>query len=545
MVKWLLPVLFVFPGILNAQNAGPWEAGFALSISNYEGDLHTSQFRASVTDLQPAVSLFMRRKQNDHLALRLNLLAGRLQGSDKSFSTPDWRPVRGVSFTSPLLEGALMAEIFPGGLYKNNRNTSSLHKPASHERSVAPYILLGVGAAFTNPHVNWNDASGNEMIDPELAALDKKAQLRRVNFVMPLGAGLRFTTSQQYTFHIEGAFRPTFSDYIDGFSLAGDPHTNDWYFTLGAGISMAFGHAPKVRTVHIPREKPGDKSDIADRDNDGIADEHDDCPDYPGLRATRGCPDRDRDGVADGVDLCPDEPGYAKSKGCPDSDGDGVADGEDACPDIAGPAASKGCPPADRDRDGIADEKDVCPDMPGQARWNGCPDSDGDGIPDDKDDCPGIKGPTALNGCPDSDSDGVADKNDECPTVAGVKAKNGCPDAPPPAAGVPFKVLYFDSTLPEWQKPSATTLDEALEILKNDPDLKARIEGHTDNTGDEPANDLLSERRAKKCRDYLVAHGIAASRLNFVGFGADRPAFSNDTLEGRKLNRRVEIHFIR
>lgn len=544
MVKWLTLILFIAPVILHAQTAGPWETGGALHLSNYEGDLHTAQFRASLADLQPAVSLYLRKKQNNHLALRLSILAGRLQGSDKSFSTPFWRPLRGVSFTSPLFEGSLVTEIFPGGMYKNNGG-SSLHKVASRQRSVAPYLIIGVGAAYTAPRVNWNDAHGNEMLNPELVALDKQAKTDRVNFVMPLGAGLRISTGQHYTFHIEGAFRPTFSDYIDGFSLAGDPHTNDWYFTLGAGVSVAFGRAPKMHTVHIPREKPGDKSDIADRDNDGIPDEHDDCPDFPGLRATRGCPDRDRDGIADGSDMCPDEPGPAKTKGCPDADGDGVADGEDTCPDIPGPAASHGCPPADRDRDGIADEKDLCPDMPGQARWNGCPDSDQDGIPDNQDDCPGIKGPTSLNGCPDSDNDGVADKNDECPTLAGTKAKNGCPEAPPPAPGVPYKVLYFDSTLPDWQGPSNITLEEALKILSDDPTLKARIEGHTDNTGDEPANDLLSERRAKKVRDYLVAHGVPASRLNFVGFGADRPAFSNDTLEGRKLNRRVEIHFLR
>lgn len=545
MVKWLTLLLFAIPALLSAQNFGPWETGGGLHLLNYEGDLHPAQFRAAMSDLQPAISLCFRRKQNNHLALRLNLLAGRLQGSDKSFSSPDWRPQRGVSFASPLFEGSLAAEIFPGGMYKNYQHPSALHRVANKQRSVAPYLLIGVGAAYTHPQVNWNDANGNEMLNPEFAALDKQAQTQRVNFVMPLGAGLRFSSGQYYSFQIEAAFRPTFSDYIDGFSLAGDPHSNDWYFTLGAGVSVAFGHAPKARVVHIPREKAGDKPDFADRDNDGIADEHDACPDFPGLRSLRGCPDRDRDDVADGEDKCPDEPGDIKLKGCPDADGDGVADIDDACPTIAGTVASRGCPAVDRDRDGIPDGQDVCPDMPGQARWKGCPDSDGDGISDNQDECPGIKGPAALNGCPDSDKDGVADKSDACPTLAGIKTKNGCPETPPPAPGVPYKVLYFNSTLFDWQKPSDITLDETLQILKNDPALKARIEGHTDNTGDEPANDLLSERRAKKVRDYLVAHGIAASRLNFVGFGADRPAVSNDTPEGRVLNRRVEIHFIR
>lgn len=71
----------------------------------------------------------------------------------------------------------------------------------------------------------------------------------------------------------------------------------------------------------------------------------------------------------------------------------------------------------------------------------------------------------------------------------------------------------------------------------------ARIEGHTDNTGKEPANDLLAEKRAKKCLDYLVSKGIDTKRLNFVGYGSQKPMVPNDTRENRQLNRRVEIYF--
>ena len=83
--------------------------------------------------------------------------------------------------------------------------------------------------------------------------------------------------------------------------------------------------------------------------------------------------DRDDDGIIDTEDLCPDEPGKPELNGCPDRDGDGIADGSDDCPDEAGPAENNGCPITDRDGDGIDDDEDECPDVVGTAANNGCP----------------------------------------------------------------------------------------------------------------------------------------------------------------------------
>ncbi len=95
----------------------------------------------------------------------------------------------------------------------------------------------------------------------------------------------------------------------------------------------------------------------ADRDQDGVADPVDACPDVPGVATedpkTNGCPpDRDGDGVLDSVDACPDLKGMKtedpKTNGCPDTDGDGILDPQDACPQLPGPANAdpkrNGCP---------------------------------------------------------------------------------------------------------------------------------------------------------------------------------------------------------
>jgi hypothetical protein len=144
--------------------------------------------------------------------------------------------------------------------------------------------------------------------------------------------------------------------------------------------------------------------------------------------------DRDDDGIPDERDLCPDEPGFGPALGCPDGDADGVSDADDSCPDQAGVREEGGCPAAtegDRDGDGVPDADDACPDEPGPTQRDGCPrreDLDGDTVHDDVDECPGEPGLTELGGCPDLDGDGVADGDDECPAEPGLPEQGGCPD---------------------------------------------------------------------------------------------------------------------
>jgi OmpA-OmpF porin, OOP family len=91
-------------------------------------------------------------------------------------------------------------------------------------------------------------------------------------------------------------------------------------------------------------------------------------------------------------------------------------------------------------------------------------------------------------------------------------------------------------------KPEAEpVLDAAVDVLKENPDVKVRVSGYTDDTGPETYNQGLSERRAKSVRDYLVAHGIDASRLTAVGFGEADPVADNKTKDGRAQNRRVSL----
>ena len=73
------------------------------------------------------------------------------------------------------------------------------------------------------------------------------------------------------------------------------------------------------------------------------------------------------------------------------------------------------------------------------------------------------------------------------------------------------------------------------------PSYKMRISGHTDDTGDDNNNQILSEERAKACYQYIVSQGISPDRLSYAGYGETRPVADNKTRQGRTLNRRVEF----
>ncbi|HEU4523764.1 MAG TPA: OmpA family protein [Gemmatimonadales bacterium] len=102
--------------------------------------------------------------------------------------------------------------------------------------------------------------------------------------------------------------------------------------------------------------------------------------------------------------------------------------------------------------------------------------------------------------------------------------------------------IYFDTGSDVIRQESAPTLKEIGAMLKDHPDLKLTIEGHTDNVGNAESNQTLSERRASAVRQYLIDnHQVDGTRLDAKGLGQTKPVGTNETAEGRQQNRRVEL----
>ncbi len=200
----------------------------------------------------------------------------------------------------------------------------------------------------------------------------------------------------------------------------------------------------------------------------------------------------------------------------------------------------------DRDGDGVVDEKDECPDSAGPVALLGCPDRDGDGVPDIHDKCPNVKGSVNFQGCPapDTDGDGVNDDEDKCPLVKGVKSNFGCPPIKPELitrVNHAADRIFFVRAKARIEQISLSELDRVVSVLQSDTVLRLRIEGYTDSEGTDARNLNLSNRRAKAVEHYLEKQGIPAARMDFIGYGANRPLASNDTPEGMAKNRRVEM----
>lgn len=186
----------------------------------------------------------------------------------------------------------------------------------------------------------------------------------------------------------------------------------------------------------------------------------------------------------------PDRQGYL------DSDGDGVLDKDD------------GAPYAPEDKDGYRDEDGV-PD----------PDNDGDGVPDGDDECPELKGEPDRKGCP---------------SRTYVKIEDG--------QMVIIGKIQFETGSSKITKKSDALLDQIAQALDAQPQVrKLRIEGHTDNVGDDALNQRLSEERAASVKAALVSRGVDDDRLETRGVGEARPIAPNASPGGRQKNRRVEF----
>ncbi len=300
--------------------------------------------------------------------------------------------------------------------------------------------------------------------------------------------GLRIWLAENINFNLTSTYKHSFED------------SNLKHFQHTAGIGFVFGGT--------------------DSDGDGIYDNDDECPETPGLKEFNGCPDTDGDGIKDSDDACPTESGTAEMNGCPDTDGDGIANPDDQCPDVAGVAALQGCP-----------------------------DADGDGVKDSEDNCPNEAGPAANDGCPyeDADNDGVLDKDDDCPEVAGSASNNGCPEITVEVLeelNVQVRTVLFDLGKASVTNDSQSTLDDVTETMKEYPNTRFLVEGHTDSSGSDKLNMNLSTERAAAVKDYLVSQGIPITRLSSQGFGEEQPVATNATRDGRAKNRRVELSLI-
>ncbi|MHB8838275.1 MAG: peptidoglycan-associated lipoprotein Pal [Gemmatimonadaceae bacterium] len=113
------------------------------------------------------------------------------------------------------------------------------------------------------------------------------------------------------------------------------------------------------------------------------------------------------------------------------------------------------------------------------------------------------------------------------------------------AARAAFAVpVYFDYDKSDIRDDQKATLEAKLPIFQANADMRIRVAGHTDNRGSDEYNLALGQRRAAEVKQYLIARGIAADRIDVVSFGEERPAVNQDNEDAWAKNRRDEFEII-
>ncbi len=357
-------------------------------------------------------------------------------------------------------------------------------------KNISPYI--GLGSSFYN--FSFSEANVFSKIIKQKNGLDSKS------FGFDINVGINYSLSDLIGLSFESGFHSILNDNLDAIKIG----NHDDYFTdFNIGISF-----------NLFRKK--------DSDGDGIYDEDDKCPDvaedFDGFDDQDGCPDldNDKDGIPDDVDLCVNIP----------EDIDGFED-YDGCPDL------------DNDNDGILDVDDKCPNKP----------EDIDGF-EDSDGCPDL----------DNDNDGILDVNDKCPNVAenknGYQDEDGCPDVIPfteinkQKESAKFKipsyfVLNADQTFIKntnaIKKMAIKKLNKIVQVMKQNPQIFWRIEGHVEKQKSHSEAIKLSKNLIEIIRKYLVSRGVSPENLQVLAIGDTQPIANNNTVFGRMKNRRIKI----
>jgi OmpA-OmpF porin, OOP family len=340
-----------------------------------------------------------------------------------------------------------------------------------------PYAFAGADYLYYDP----KDVDGIKL------QRNKENRYGNITWSLVGEIGSRFLITNLISFNIALNYHYLPTDNIDDIDDAISNGTqNDVFFTGRAGFSFYFGGT-------------------SDMDNDGVKDADDICPDTPPFVQVDefGCPiDTDKDGVPDYMDKCTETPRnvVVNQNGCPlDVDGDDVPDYLDLCPDTPSGVKvdSRGCP-LDVDEDGVPDFKDLCPNTPVGTEVN-------------------------KWGCP----------IDEPETVVEPKMEK--------TEFILSGGVTFESNKADLLSPAYIDLDKVIKVMKDHPETKWNIEGHTDNTGSYNRNKELSLMRAQSVYNYFIKNGIAPARLIVNGYGPDYPIADNNTETGRTMNRRVAI----
>ena len=380
-----------------------------------------------------------------------------------------------------------------------------------YNKKIAPFLYAGAGAAL-------DLSDSNADVIP----------------LFPVGLGIQTQIKPGMKLEITGGYNLSNSDMLDGigYNTTENPYTgfdHDAFYSFTVGLNFSDpGPAPKPVVpapvviqppVVIPPpppppvvtppppppvvtpppvvEVPVEKVDLTKIDSDG-------------------------DGISDYDEINV----YKTDPNNPDTDGDGLNDYAEVMQYKTNPLQ------VDTDGDGLNDYAEVMQHKTDPLKV----DTDGDGLTDYEEVTQHKTNPLV------NDTDGGS-IDDGAEVLAGTNPLDPKDDVMDLHSGATFSLegILFETNKSTILNVSIPILEQAYTVLAANPEVKVLIIGHTDSVGSESSNQTLSENRANSVRTWLINRGIAANRLRAVGRGELQPRATNDTPEGRALNRRIEF----
>lgn len=232
-------VLLVFTLGVKDLTAQIFPAKYELGLTGgafvYQGDL-APRVWGSIKTTRPGFGGYAGRIISPALMVRLAFNIGTLKGDETKFDNPEYRKYRAFKFTGTVREFSLQVKV----------NMESL-TPYSFKWK--PYIFAGVGIAYISTTADYSDfeagyfGANSSTITGLAIDIIQPAKMRKP--VIPIGVGLRRYLNEDLSLNLEGSYRLTNTDYIDGFSQSANPDMNDHYLVGTVGLSYKFGRKSK------------------------------------------------------------------------------------------------------------------------------------------------------------------------------------------------------------------------------------------------------------------------------------------------------------
>lgn len=267
-----------------------WVWGLNSAVFIYQGDL-TSSSAGSWKTTRTGIAFTAARALNGRSSLKYSLTFGSLEGDDAKYRQDQlFRAYRKFYFRSNFAELTASHTIF---LFHHDRKPHRFN----------PYLSAGAGAALLFNTERRTGETDFSYFSPDLKTKLSEDSLHGfppLILAVPVGAGFNWRLKDGLYFNMEALYRFTSSDYLDGFSRAGNNFKNDFFYGISAGIHFTLG---KKKRSSVSPVRTGPVPSVT-----GI----------PETKKNPGFPDRDRDGIADSIDHCPDTRGTIGKLGCPE-----------------------------------------------------------------------------------------------------------------------------------------------------------------------------------------------------------------------------------